>query len=361
MSAPAGSRPADRDLWVFDDAPILGGSEIFALRLGRFAQRRGSPSVRIVCPAESEMARRCRDYGIEHLSASFPELGPRGAARWPGAVLAIRALLRRIGPHSIAIGNTARAQGYLTAAAPLTREGPRIVHLMHEQETLRRRSGRFALRRVGALVAVGGNIAAACSRALPGIEIREANLFLDPNEMAEPLARDRDGEEPVIGVLTRLIPEKGILELLDQLASTGGWSRAEIAGSRQDEAYAGRVEARIAAPDLSDRISLLDHVSDLRSFFGSIDVLISPPTGTEGQGMGVVEALWHDRPALVRRGAFSARDFEGLPVWPYDSADELGSGLGRVAGAVVPADEVRRRFGPAQALDAILAAGGMPS
>jgi glycosyltransferase involved in cell wall biosynthesis len=275
--------------------------------------------------------------------------------------MAIRELLRRLGGESIAVGNTARAQAYLTAAAPLTREGPRIVHLIHEQETLRRRSGRIAFRRAGALVAVGGNIAAACSSALPGVEVVEANLFLDPDEVPEPLAGDRDGEQPVIGVLTRLIPEKGILEVLDQLASIGGWSRAEIAGPRQNEAYARQVEARIAASDLSDRVRLRDHVADLRSFFGSIDVLVSPPTGTEGQGLGVVEALWHDRPALVRRGAFSARDFKDLPVWPYDSADELRSGLGRVAGAVVPADEVRRRFGPAQALDAILAAGGMPS
>ena len=360
MSGSAGSGPDTRELWLFDDAPILGGSEIFALRLSRFARRAGSPSVRIVCPTESELAARCSDDGIEHLPASFPELGPRGAIRGPGAVLAIRALLRRLGGNGIAVGNTARAQAYLTAATPLTRPRPRIVHLIHEQETLRRRSGRFAFRNVGAVVAVGGNIAAACARALPGVEVREANLFLDPEEVGEPPTRDGAGDRPAIGVLTRLIPEKGILELVEQLASTKGWSRATIAGRRQDEAHARRVEALIEQLGLSERVSLVEHVSDLHTFFGSIDVLISPPTGTEGQGMGVVEALWHDRPALVRRRAWSAHDFEGLPVWPYDRAEELGTGLSRVIDVRVPAEEVRRRFGPEQAIEAIVAAGGAP-
>jgi glycosyltransferase involved in cell wall biosynthesis len=341
-------------LWLLDDAPILGGAEIFALRLARFASR-GSASFRVVCP-DGELARRCAAEGIERVSASFPDLGPRGVTRWPGAVLQTRALLRRAGPDAIALGNTARTQAYLTAAAPLIRRGPTIVQVLHEQETLARASGRFAFRRVGALVAMGGNVAEACRRALPGVAVREANLFLDPEETGEPPPRRPDAGEPAIGVLTRLIPAKGVLELVDELAAARSWSRATIAGHAQDPGYARAVEERIAAHGLDDRVLLPGPVADLRSFLSEIDVLVAPSTGTEGQGFGIVEALWHDRPCLVRRGAFSASDFEGLPVLPFAGAVELERGLRELASARVPLDLVRRRFGPEQALEAIIAA-----
>ena len=348
--------PGDGELWLFDDAPILGGAEVFALRLAKFVARRGTPGLRIVCPDDSEMAKRCAADGIAHVSASFPRLDPLGAPRWPGAVLSARALLRRAGGDAVAIGNTARAQAYLSAAALAFRPRTRIVHLIHEQETLARASGRLAFRRVGSLVAVGGNVAEACRRALPGVPIREANLFLEPALEAVPQRR-ADGP-PAIGVLTRLIPEKGILELVDELAEAESWSSARIAGPAQDPGYSRTVERRLAERGLSDRISLLGQVGDLTSFFAGIDVLVAPSTGTEGQGFGIVEALWHDRPCLVRRSAFSPSDFEGLPVRPFDGAEDLERGLRELPASRVPADVVRRRFGPDQALDAILAAAG---
>jgi glycosyltransferase involved in cell wall biosynthesis len=352
------SRQADPEIWLFDDAPILGGAEVFALRLARFVRRQGSPSLRIVCPSSSEMAQRCLTDGVPHVPASFPALGPTGVPRWPRAVLGIRALLGRLGPQAIAAGNTARAQAYLAAAAPMTRHRPRIVNLLHEQETLGRVSGRFAFRRLGTLVAVGGNVAAACERALPGVRVREANLFCDPFDVADPAPPRLDARVPAVGVLTRLIPEKGILELVDELSRADTWSHALIAGPAQDRGYARRVVDRIAELGLGDRISLIGYVDDLGSFFASIDVLISPSTGSEGQGMGTVEALWHGRPSLVRKGAFSARDFEGLPVLAYEGPDELDAGLRGLSDSRVPLDEVHRRFGPEQALTTILAAGG---
>jgi glycosyltransferase involved in cell wall biosynthesis len=345
------------ELWLFDDAPIVGGAEVFALRLAGFLAQRGSPRPRIVCPASSEMARRCAAEGIEQLAAEFPRLGPLGAPRWPGAIRSIRSLLERAGPDAIAIGNTARAQAYLSAAAFAFRPEATIVQLIHEQETLARRSGRFAFRRIGSLVAVGENIAEACRRALPGVTIREANLFLYPPPPEAP-APHRSDTLPVVGVLTRLIPEKGILELVDELAACESWSQARIAGHPQDPGYARAAADRIGQLGLSDRISLPGHVDDLASFFAEIDVLVVPPTGTEGQGFGIVEALWHGRPCLVRRPAWSSRDFEGLPVLPFEGPGELERGLRELPGRAVPADVVRDRFGPDQALAAILAAAG---
>jgi glycosyltransferase involved in cell wall biosynthesis len=345
------------ELWLFDDAPILGGAEVFALRLARSLVKRGSAKPRIVCPAGTEMARRCAAAGIAHVAATFPPLLPHGGPRWPGGVLRTRLLLERAGSETIAIGNTARAQAYVSAAALTFRRRPRIVQLIHDQHTIGRRSGRFAFRRVGALVAVGGNVADACRRALPGVPIDQANLFLDPGEVPS-VPPHPAGARPVVGVLTRLIPEKGVLEMVEELAGVESWSSARIAGHAQEPGYAERVRRRIQSLGLEDRIRLIGEVQDLRSFFAAVDVLIVPSTGTEGQGFAIVEALWHDRPCLVRRSALSPGDFNGLPVLPFEDSAGLDRGLRELPGRAVPADVVRRRFGADQALDAILRAAG---
>ena len=355
MSTP--SEPgSDTDIWLFDDAPIMGGAEVFALRLARYVAVQGTGRLRVVCPGGSELARQCAAEGIEQLDAGFPPLGPTGIPRWPQAVLAIRALLRRAGPSGIVIGNTARAQAYLSAAAPLVRPRARIVQIIHEQETLGRWSGRFAFRRVGSLVAVGEKLAALCRRQLPDVNVWEANLFLLPDELPDRVPQGRSGDAAVVGVLARLIPEKGLLELVDELAAASSWSRAAIAGEPQDHAYTARVEERIAALGLGDRISLLGHVHDVGAFLRSIDVLVVPSTGTEGQGMAIIEALAHGVGCAVRRAAWSPADFEGFPVLPYDGAAELEARLGELPDTPIPRQELRRRFGPEQAFHAILAA-----
>ena len=341
------------ELWLFDDAPILGGAEMFALRLARILSKRGSLRPRIICPEGTEMAQRCTDLGIEHIPATFQPLRPLGAPRWPRAVLRTRSLLERAGSEAIAIGNTARAQAYLSAAALTFRRQPRIVQLVHEQHTLGRRSGRSAFRRVGALVAVGGNVADAFRRTLPEVPTDQANLFLDPEEVPRPPPRPA-GARPAVGLLTRLIPEKGVLEVVEELAGVNSWSSARIAGRAQDPGYAERVRRRIQSVGLGNRIRLIGEIDDLRSFFAAVDVLIVPSTGPEGQGFPIVEALWHNRPCLVRRSALSPGDFKGLPVLPFEDSADLARGLRELPGRPVPADVVRRRFGADQALDAIL-------
>ena len=346
------------ELWLFDDAPIVGGAEVFALRLARYLATQDGTGLRIVCPGGSEMARRCSAEGIAHVPATFPPLGPRGAPRWPGAVLAVRSLLRCMGPDAIAIGNTARAHAYLVAGALTLPRRPPIVQIVHERDTLGRLTGRLAYRHVGSLVAIGGRIAALCRERLPGVPVWEANLFLNSAEfdLAARQPRRHDGE-PVLGVLARFIPGKSQLDLVEELAEAGSWSRALFAGRAEDAVYAGRVKDRIAALGLGQRISLLDPVDALGPFFDSIDVLVVPSTGSfEGQGMVIVEALAHGRPALVRRRVFSPHDYEGLPVLPFEGAAELEARLGELPLDPAPVEWLRLRFGPEQALEAILAA-----
>jgi glycosyltransferase involved in cell wall biosynthesis len=351
--------PGVPKLVVLDDAPILGGAELFALRLARFVEDSTGISVAIACPPAGALAARSVAEGLDTLAVRYPVLGLAGVPSWPGAVLRLRRLLADLGPEAIAVANTARAQAYAFAAIPLIAKGrrPALVNVLHEQETLARRSGRFALRRSGLLVPIGANVAAACTTALPGVRIWKANNFVEVPERG-PGERRRDGRQaPVLGILARLIPEKGVLELVEELAAARGWQSALIAGGAQDGAYAERIRMRIGSLGLDGRISLLGHVDDVPGFLSDVDVVVVPSTGNEAQPTAVIEAIAYGLPCIVRRPIWSA-DFDGLPVFPYDGARELSERLGGLPAEPPPAAEVRRRFGPEQALEAILAAGG---
>src|SRR3954465_14424253 len=95
--------------------------------------------------------------------------------------------------------------------------------------------------------ATGGGAPAPRGR-LPGLEVIALNNFLAPAEL-EALVAARSERPPavlpVLGVLARLIPEKGVLELVEELSRCGDrWSELRVAGARQDSDYAAAIERR---------------------------------------------------------------------------------------------------------------------
>jgi glycosyltransferase involved in cell wall biosynthesis len=157
-------------------------------------------------------------------------------------------------------------------------------------------------------------------------------------------------------VLARLIPEKGVLELVEDLARTpAAWSELRVAGDRQDASYAARIEARAAEVGLAERVALLGHVEDVPALLAQADALVVPSVGNEGQPTAILEALAAGVPVLVRRAIHSA-DYAGLPVLPYDGPGELAAGLGALPDRAAPVEELARRFGPEQAVEVLAAA-----
>ena len=160
-------------------------------------------------------------------------------------------------------------------------------------------------------------------------------------------------------MLARLIADKGIAELVDELsACPRAWARARIAGPAQDAAYAAAVRERIAAAGLGDRIRLEGQLG-ANGFIDAIDVLVVPSTGTEGQPTVALEALARGVP-VVLRAAVHSTDYEGLPVAVYRDSGDLGAALQTMAREPAPLDEIARRFGAGEALAGLLGAG-MPS
>jgi glycosyltransferase involved in cell wall biosynthesis len=346
-----------RDLWIFDDAPILGGAELFALRLARGVGADGSPEwhVRLICPPASELARMARRDGVDLVELPFPK-PPSGTAQAIRSLIAIRGMLSRAPRSVVAVANTALAQAYLAVAVTTLRRHAPIVHLLHERETALRRSATWSLPRTGALVAVGENHAAAYRRVLNGAAIGTVNVFLEPEELAASVRR-RSGPHgngaPAVGVIGRLIPEKGILELLDELAAApGAWSTVRIAAAPQDPAYARRVAARANEADLAGRVQLLGYVEDVGELLSQVDVVVVPSVGSEGQVLVILEALAYGVPCVVREAVLSP-EYAGLPVLGYRDSGSLASALGALPVERADPAALLERFGPEQALAGI--------
>jgi glycosyltransferase involved in cell wall biosynthesis len=307
--------PAARHLWILDDARILGGGQLFAMRL---AQAAGNAT--LVCPANSELAVRARDYGLAVADLSFPD-----PWRLVG-VLAAGRRLRRIVGRGIVIAGSARCQ----AAAIAAGFDDNLVHLMHERDSAERLSVRLVQRLRGHVVAIG----TVAAEAYGSDYVRN---FLLEEEFMRLAAVPPPRGDGTLGVLARLIPEKGVLELVQgELPAP-----LLVAGAEQDAQYAARVR-EAAGP----HVKLLGHVDDVAGFLARIDVLIVPSVGHEAQPTVILEALAAGRPVVVREAIHSV-DYEGLPVVPYGNLTEA---IERVRGARVDAAIVRERFGSAQVL-----------
>jgi glycosyltransferase involved in cell wall biosynthesis len=328
------------DVWLLDHAEILGGGQRFGLRLVEALRGQGRGA---------EVAEDLRL--------------PRPMPWNPAALAAIRRtrrFLAGLDPSATVIGNHPRVHAYLYAAAPRS-GGPAIVLVAHERESAARRSARLAYRRRGGLVAIGANAASEYAERLPGVEVTKINNFL-PVDYFERARGKRvispDVGELSIGVLARLIPEKGVAELIEELASPElrpVWRELIVAGGRQDAAYAEWVERRRVELGVSDRVRLIGETDDVPGFLGSVDVLLVPSTGKEAQPTAIIEALAHGVPVVVREPLFSP-DFDGLPVSSYSTPEELGIALRARRPSPAAVQELVSRFGPDQAIAGIDAA-----
>jgi len=353
-----------RELWLVDHAPIMGGAEQLVLKIAAHARARGDVRAVVVCPAHSELARRSRAAGVELRTLAMPHFAGPAAPLVPLAVARLARLLRGAGPDAVPVGASAWCQALLAACAPLLPGRP-ILHLLAEQLTAERASARAVLARVGLPVALGANAAATYVRALGRGDVARFNNVLSDAELAAAAlaprrrrggAAAREGGPPAIGVLARFIADKGLVELVDELAAAPrAWSVARLAGDAQDGAYVDAVRARIAARGLEGRVELVGRVEDVGAFLDDVDAIVVPSTGSEGQPTVILEALARGCGAVVRRPIFSA-DYAGLPVVAYDGEQDLGAALAGLPDEPAAPAALKARFGGDQALAALLAA-----
>lgn len=344
-------------VWILDDGLIMGGGQRFGLRLAEAFSDRGLP-VRFLAPAASEFGHEVARRGFDLADVTYPRLVPPAVGSMPTTVRRLRELLEDAQADTLVIGNTARCQAYATAGLLTLPRWPVLVHLLHEQTSVTRPSARAVYRRMGALVAVGDQTAQLYREHLPGVSVAAISNFMDEAEVERIVAARTSppgGPRPVVGFLGRLIPNKGVLELVEELAQTPDtWSALRIAAPPQDAAYTERIRARIEELGLADRVELLGEIRDLDAFFGSIDVLVVPSVGFhEGQPTVILEALLYDRPVIARHQLRSPA-LEDLPIGFYETPADLGALLGDRPPGSVDATAFLRRFGSSDVVETLL-------
>ena len=161
----------------------MGGGQAFALRLCRWlAIAEPGRELRLACAGASGLALRAADAGIEVVDADFPPPTLRGAVRAIGALVGIRRLLAAAPGDAIVVANSARVQAYAVPVWPTLRGRGSLVSVMHERESAKRLSARFALRRTGAVAAVGESGVETYAAALGGRPVAKIVNFLLPEE-----------------------------------------------------------------------------------------------------------------------------------------------------------------------------------
>lgn len=309
----------------------------------------------MVCPSDSALAQWSREAGVEVTDADFPPFRPAAVPRAGVAVARTRRLLGRVPTDELVVANSARVQAYLFAASRVRRHRARVVNVMHEQDSARRASARFAYRRFGSLLVIGDAAARAYRERLPGLAVHEANNFLLGEEIArfEALRSERrvaDGPL-VLGTLGRMIPEKGLVELVDELATVRPlWERLVVAAFSQDEAYERRLKARIEQVGLSAVVDLGPRPA--AEVLVGVDGLLVPSTGHEAQPTVIIEALAAGVPVIVRSPLWASA-YEGLPVLRYDSSADLAAALQRLPLAPADPAAIAERFAPERFMAAL--------
>jgi glycosyltransferase involved in cell wall biosynthesis len=332
--------PGAGDVWILDYREILGGGQRFGLRLVEALREAGR---------KAEVVEDLR----------LPKPSPWNPAVLP-AIRRTRRFLAGLDPSAIVVGNHPRAHAFLHVAAPRS-GGPAIIFVAHERESAARPTARLAYRRWGGLVAIGANAAREYEARLPGVQMTKINNFLSTGDFERARGErvlSPAHSERTLGVMARLIPEKGVIELIEELADSAvssAWGDLVIAGGRQDAGYAARVDRRIAEIGLGDRVHLIGETDDIPGFLGSVDALVVPSTGKEAQPTAIIEALAYGVPVVVRDPLYSP-DFDGLPVASYGTAAELAEALQSPHSKAAPLEELIDRFGPAQAIAGIDAA-----
>src|SRR5207248_10378043 len=113
----------------------------------------------------------------------------------------------------------------------------------------------------------------------------KANNFLEPADLDRLIASRREPPRrprPRLAVVGRLVPEKGVLELVDELSElTDSWSEALVAGDAQDRTYAAEIEARIDALGLGGRLRLRGHRDDVPELPARAYVPVPPLSGPD--------------------------------------------------------------------------------
>ena len=353
-----------------------GGQAARVLMVCTELQRRGH-RMKIAAP-EGELARRAREAGVA-VDDHFAFRPPARALSFAKDVRRLGRLLREDavdvlhthGSQDTWVGASARALTGLPAVFVATRHntkpvrfnaanrwlyGRAIDHLLLVSESVRERFEPFL--RAGLLADDRISVVHSAYR---------VDLFRDGVD-PEPLRRELGlaGRGPILGVLARLVEDKGHTYLLQAFSRV----RALHPGAVLLVAGRGPLEPRLreeaASRGLGDSVRFLGFRDDVAEITGLLDVAVLPSVGCDASSASIKEAMAMGRPVVATEvgGAREILDdgATGVVVPPADPEALAAAilallsdpGRSRRMGDRAR-EEVRRRFGPVQLADGELA------
>lgn len=328
-----------------DHTTVRGGAELALVRLLAAEQAAAEPAwtPAVLVPAidDDDVFAQLPPSVVRRTRGVRQSAGGSGSSPLRMAALAARllfqAVLTRTHPNvrtaDVVIANSTRAAAYAALALQLSRT-PLVVQLrdMIDEESL----GALGYRLMTKVVlpradAVIGNSRTTLAGALPFVRPGTAAVVIHSASGLKLAAghtpRARSTSPLRIGMLARIDPWKGQLELLEAFAATfpTGTAQLELAGGAPFEQarFAAQLQERAVELGVADRVHLLGHVDDTAALLDGWDIAVQYSTRAEPMGQNVLQYLAAGTVAVVAD--------EGGPVeWVDDG----------VNGRVVPPRDV---------------------
>ena len=312
-----------RLLFVVDSLQ-MGGAEQHAVHLAGALASQGH-EVTLACSVEGSLAAQARKTGVS-VSPLCHHLAKR---RWSFAFArGLRHLMRHtafdlVHTHMYA-SNTAAMSALLGTTTPL---------VITEHSEARWRSWRarwishWAYQRAAHIIAVSRSIEhrlqevdhvpAARLSVLPnGVP----PYLFDPQDMALPLSQELSAG-PIVGVVARLQPEKGVQHFVQAAALVHRQQPAAQFLIVGDGPLRAELEAQVARRSLSEQVHFLGFRQDARRLMGSLDLLVIPSL-SEGTPLVTLEAMAAGVPVLATRvGGIPEQICHGRTGWLVEPAN----------------------------------------
>lgn len=370
---------------VLDHTAQLGGAELALVRL-LDALPPDAVHVHVVLLADGPLVSLLRRHGhsVEVLPldpgvvaasrSSSVRTAAAQALRTAPAVARLAWLLRRLRPD--VLHTTSLKADLIGLAAARLASVPVVWHVHDRISTdylpARTVRGMRALARLGPRAVVANSTATA--RTLPGVrDLAVVWPGLAPDQVLGDLGGRRPADPPVVGLLGRVSPTKGQLELV-RAASVVLRARPTVrfrlvgAPLFEEQEYASLVEREVTRLGLDGQVTLEGFAADPTQVLDELSVLVHASPVPEPFGQVVVEGMARGVPVVATRAGGIPEILEpdgagahalGVLVEPGDVTD-LAAGILTALDAGPSAERVERAWASAERrFSAAATAGGV--
>lgn len=329
-----------------------GGLAVALANLAVECQRRGH-RVTVLAIADGPLVALCRKRGltVNVLGLPVPRNFAGNVVQKVGRLVESHAYLRRHAPSIAAAVREVRGETLHVLSPSLLRLMCRAARLANARpiwEMPNAMSGRLlglnralyrrVIRRDRVLVLANSAYTADTIR---GGEVEPIVFYpavdgsrFDPDRMT-PSRAEVPADAVTMAIVARLVPDKGqaeTVEAMEMLTPELPALRLLIVGGPLDSAFAKRLQARVVALGLTDRVRFIGPTDDPATQLASANFAISARTVEEPFGMSIVEAQLMRRPVLVRAlGGPAEIVVDGETGWHVAdaTADAIAQGIRR--------------------------------